>query len=123
MQQLLQQLKIMQYQRGTPQNTKVPNWPELAVHKVWPHAIRLPGVRERLPDEWTGGRRTDKGFFWDTVLGQHEAWVKTLVNNCTQQRRRRAAGKEIAVQNINIPANIVRMLLDHDFQIRGRCRP
>ena len=73
----------MQTKKEAPENITMKNWPELAVRKVWPFAIRLPGVRERLPAEWTGGLRTDKNFFWSTLIGQHEEWVKALVNNCT----------------------------------------
>ena len=120
MQQLLQQVKIMQFQRDTPQNAKVPNWPELAVHKVWEHATRLPGVRPRLPDEWTGGRRTDKGFFWSTVIGQHPEWVQHLVNDCTRQRQERAAARELPPQQINLPHEVAQMLMQHEFQIRRK---
>ena len=79
--------KIMLGKREAPENFTIPNWPELAVHKVWAHAIRMPGVRERLPNEYDGGRRTDKKFFWKVLVSQHETWVMALINNCNQQRR------------------------------------
>ena len=115
MQQLLQGEKIIQEQGSTPENPEVPNWPELAVRKVFPHAIRLPGVQDRLPDEWNGGLRTDKKFFWCTVVGQHPAWVKQLVDNCTRQRRLRAAARDMPRETINIRHDIARMLVDHEF--------
>ena len=120
MQQLLQRVKIMQHQREVPQNVKIPNWPELAVHRVWPHALRLPGVLERLPNEWNGGHRTDKGFFWSTMAGQHPDWVQHLINDCTRQRRIRAAARVLPRQTIQLDAGITEMLLQDEFQIRGR---
>ena len=83
MQQLLTGEKIIQTQRDAPQNHRIPNWPELSVRNVYPVATRLPGVLERLPDEWTGNLRTDKNFFWCTVRAQHPRWVMALVNDCT----------------------------------------
>ena len=110
----------MQFAREVPQNVKMSNWPELAVHKVWRHAVRLPGITERLPDEWDGGRRTDKAFFWSTVIGQHPDWVQRLVNDCTKKRRARATAKQLPRATIAIPENIARMLMGEEFQIRGK---
>ena len=95
LQQCLQGVKTMQTAKEVPDSVHIPVWPELAVKKVWPHAIRLPGVAERLPDEWDGGTRTDKKFFWGTVLAQHDEWVSSLVNDCTRQRAERAAGRDL----------------------------
>ena len=120
MQQLLQQLKIMQLQGETPENVRIPPWPELAVRAVWPHAIRMPGVRERLPDEWTGNLRTDKKFFWATVVGQHQEWVARLVDDCTRQRRLRAAAREIPRETIQLRPEVARMLVQHEFQIQRK---
>ena len=95
MHQLLLGEKVIQTQSEVPQNLQIPNWPELAVRKVFPEAIQLPGVAERLPNEWTGNMRTDRNFFWSTVVGQHERWVSMLLDNCTRQRRRRAAERQM----------------------------
>ena len=110
----------MQYQHDTPQNVKIPNWPELAVHRVWAHARRLPGVLERLPDEWMGGRRTDKGFFWSTVAGQHPDWVQHLNDDCTRQRRARAARRVLPQATIVIPMETARMLLAHETGVHSK---
>ena len=93
--QLLLEEKVVQTQSEVPTSINVPNWPELAVRKVWPFAIQLPGVAERLPDEWTGNLRTDRTFFWGTLIGQHRRWVADLVNDCTRQRRLRAAARHM----------------------------
>ena len=110
----------MQYQHDTPQNVKIPNWPELAVHRVWEHARKLPGVLERLPDEWRGGRRTDKGFFWSTVAGQHPDWVQHLIDDCTRQRRARAARRVLPQATIVIPMETARMLLAHETGVHSK---
>ena len=111
----------MQFSREVPENTRVPLWPELAVHKVWDHAIRLPGIKERLPDEWDGGRRTDKTFFWSTVIGQHDAWVQQLIDDCTRKRHSRGIKqKVIKHDNIPIRADIARMLIAHETGVQGK---
>ena len=74
-QQLLTEEKAMQTQIEVPVMATIPPWPELALRKVWPEALQLPGIRERLPDEWTGGARTDRRYFWITLIGQHKRWV------------------------------------------------
>ena len=112
---------MAQFTNEVPENIKVPLWPELAVHKVWPQAIRLPGVLQRLPDEWDGGRRTDKQFFWTTVIGQHEDWVLDLIDNCTRQRRYRAVKtKEERRDNIPIRLDIAKMLISHEVGVQGK---
>ena len=108
MHQLLQEEKTMQYQTDVPVHPNIPTWPELSVRAVWPEAIQLPGVRERLPDEWTGNLRTDRHFFWCTLIGQHSEWVAALVNDCTLQRRRRAEAKRLPRQTIQIRPDIAR---------------
>ena len=75
LQQLLTEEKAMQTQIEVPPMAAIPPWPELALRKVWPEALQLPGIRERLPDEWSGGSRTDRRYFWSTLIGQHKRWV------------------------------------------------
>ena len=106
--------------REAPENFTIPNWPELAVHKVWEHATQLPGISERLPEEWTGGRRTDKKFFWWTVLAQHPEWVQDLVNNCTRQRKLRALAAQQPPRPIQIRHDIALMLVKHEYAIKGK---
>ena len=112
--------KVMMTKREAPENFKMPTWPELAVHKVWEHAYQLPGVSDRLPDEYNGGRRTDKQFFWKVVIGQHEAWVSALVNDCAQQRKARAKARVMPPQTIAVRREITQMLTAHETGIRGK---
>ena len=108
----------MQYQNEVPVNPAVPPWPELSVRRVWDEALLLPGIRERLPDEWGGGVRTDRHFFWCTLIGQHAGWVSALVNDCTNKRRRRAEARQLPRQTIQIRPAIARSLLAHETGIR-----
>ena len=98
----------------------IPPWPELALRRVWPEALKLPGIRERLPDEWRGDARTDRRFFWCTLFGQHKRWVQDLLKDCGDQRRRRAAARQMPRQTIQIRPEMARRLLQHQTGIRGR---
>ena len=123
-QQLLQGVKVMQKQNEAAEDPDVPNWPELAVHKVWKHAEKLPGLLDRLPDEWQGGRRTDRQFFWASLIAIHEGWAMNLIDNCARQRKARKVKVKVQ-QQINMPirVDIARMLVAHETGIKlGKSR-
>lgn len=58
---------------------KVPIRPELSVEAVWPDAIQIPGVLDHFPDEWQGGRRVDRKFFWFVLCALHQDYVQHLI--------------------------------------------
>ena len=54
------------------------------------------------------------------MAAQHPQWVQHLLNDCTRQRKNRAAAKELPKETIPLDQEIANMLLSDEFQIRGR---
>ena len=57
------------------EDLKIPNWPELAVRKIWVYALKFDEFKRRVPDEWDGGLRTDRTFFWTILFSVSEEFV------------------------------------------------
>ena len=66
---------------------KVPMLPELAVAKIWPEAMKIPGVKDHLPDNWKDPHRIDRIFFWAVVCTFNEAYVRALIEDSYSQRK------------------------------------
>lgn len=95
---------------------KVPVLPELAIRRVWPDAIRIPGVMNYLPDEWHGARRVDRKFFWMILTTLHPEWVKTMIKGSREARRLHAERQTIPRQLLQpAPAWVENLLRDEGF--------
>ena len=80
-------------QNAVATDLAVPNWPELAMKKVWPMMIKFQVFRLRVPDEWDGGLRTDRNFAWAILYSVSEEFVVELVKDCRAQRSARIKAK------------------------------
>ena len=76
----------------------MPILPELSVGRIWRDAIRIPGFLDFMPDEWEGGRRVDRKFFWMVLTTQHPEWVKHLIKGSREARNRHREEMKIPQQ-------------------------
>ena len=102
----------------------VPVWPELAVPKIWPFAIKNPRVAKRMPDEWmsNGGRRADRTWFWKVLFAVDPPFAQQIIESCQSQRRAR---KVVKPQRPSIPVDQERleMLVSGDIPSHGKYLP
>lgn len=80
----------------------IPCWPELAVKKIWPLAIRLPGFVDYMPDEYEGGRRVDRTFFWGVLGTLNAEFVQHLVAQARTQRNAHRVQNAVPPTLINV---------------------
>jgi hypothetical protein len=66
-----------------------PLWEELGVQKIWPMALTVPHFMKYIPDEWEGGLRADRKFFWGILMFLNQDFTLGLVQDCEQQRKDR----------------------------------
>ena len=82
---------------------KVPIRPELSVATVWPDAIRIPGVSDHVPDEWDGGHRVDRKFFWGILTSLHPEYVQHLIKGSREARNAHRALQAVPQQQLLEP--------------------
>ena len=77
----------------------VPKWPELAVSRIWPEALKMPGFQQYVPDEWLRrGYPVPRDFFYGILGTVATEYTVFLIQDCRAQRvdlkEERAAVKE-----------------------------
>lgn len=65
---------------------KIPKIPELSVQRMWPLATRHPKIMGFLPDEWKGGPKTDRTFFFQIWVYLECAMVEEIISDVRKQR-------------------------------------
>jgi len=70
--------------RESINDAPVPNWPELAVARVWGHAKQFPEFNKRIPDEWDSGAslRADRKYFYGILRNVSGNLVSSLIEDC-----------------------------------------
>ena len=114
---LCQQKKVLPL--GKVVRLWVPHWPELAVEKIWPEAIKIPQFLDYCPDEWTG-TRVDRCYFWGILCTLATEYVTQLVDDCQAQRNENKRLREVPKDNIQPQEAWLDKLLGTDFIPSGR---
>lgn len=66
---------------------RVPKWPEFAVNKMWPHAIKSPEFIDFMPSSWGPGHRTaERKYFFKILASVDGDWLWANVQRITQAR-------------------------------------
>ena len=67
----------------------VPNWPQLAVKHVYDEAIKLPNVKDYLPEPTGKGenRLPERDFFWKVLYSLHPDWVDSLIQQASKKKK------------------------------------
>jgi hypothetical protein len=52
-----------------------PLWEELGIQKLWPMAMSVPNFMKYIPDEWEGGHRADRKYFWAVLMMLNESFT------------------------------------------------
>ena len=73
--------------KGACRRYKVPNLPELSIKRMWPEALKDRTFLKFMPDEWEGGKRVDRTFFWHVLTTLQPEYVDALIEDCRKQRR------------------------------------
>ena len=85
MQQILTNQKRF-FHKNQVRNLRIPIWPELAVHRIWPQAIQLPNFKDYMPSDWSGNSKTERPFFWAILVTMAPEFAEQLVLDCRRQR-------------------------------------
>jgi hypothetical protein len=60
----------------------IPLWPELAVKRIFSHAIRITRFANYIPSDWSAERKTERGFFWSILITIAPNYVEQIVTDC-----------------------------------------
>jgi hypothetical protein len=69
----------------------VPLLPELAVKNIWLQASEIPEFLSFMPNEWTGGKKADRNYFWGVLTALAEEYVVALLEDVRHIRYLRKA--------------------------------
>jgi hypothetical protein len=97
----------------------IPMWEELGVKKMWPTAMEIPGFMDFIPDEWDGGIRTDRDYFWSIVFHLAEGFTVGLIQDCTEQRAARLKQKAVGPNLTMIRPEFLELLAEFPFSSKG----
>jgi hypothetical protein len=100
----------------------IPQWEELGVKKQWSTAMQIPGFMDFIPDEWAGGIRADREYFWVIVFKLDENFTKSLIEDCAQQRHERSKMKAVGPNFTQILPEFLALLSEHQFHTKGKSR-
>ena len=68
----------------------MPNLEELCIKDHFEQALRLPGVKDFIPDHWSvDSHRLERKWFWKLMTALYPDFVRGLVDNVKHQRRER----------------------------------
>ena len=98
----------------------VPHWPELSVQRIWPLAIQFPLFFQYMPDEYDGGRRVDRGFFWGVLGTLEPEFVRHLVDEARRQRQVHRAARAVPPTLINVAPGWLGELLGGHYDPPGK---
>ena len=73
---------------------KIPLWPQLAIHRIWPLALRIRGILDYFPDEWTDSRKVNREFFFAIICTLAGDWITALIREIREQRENAAIEKK-----------------------------
>ena len=110
----------MLHQRDVNHAYKVPAWPELAVKMIWPYAVQFPDFRTYIPDEWEGGIRGDRPFFYTILQTIAPEYVSALINQCSELRAQRKSKAQLGTNLTSIQPHFINPLLEGNFVSRGK---
>ena len=99
----------------------VPMLPELAVPKLWDDALKIPGVRDYLPDNWRDAHRIDRDFFWIVVGTLNEAWVKAIIEDCYKQRHDERHRHATEPKGLVLTDEVLDLLMQNTYE-SSKCR-
>jgi hypothetical protein len=69
-------------------NVVIPKLPELAVHRQWVEAIKLPNFLKFMPDDFNGDSRTPRAFFYGVLCTLAPMYIKVLLENINELRHK-----------------------------------
>ena len=96
--------------------TTPPQWPELAITKLWPSVVACPLISKYLPDVKPAGKRQfDREFFWHVVATAHPEYYKKLVTDAIEQRNSMCQQAKKVHQIITIKSEILKEILETPF--------
>ena len=65
---------------------RVPNYPELAIKKMWPVLQAIPDIEMFLPDNWLPDmKRVDVKYVWKVAAFLDEVFVVKLLDECREK--------------------------------------
>ena len=68
----------------------VPKWPEFAIHKIWPQAMKNKRFRDAMPSSWGSGHRAPERDYVFKVLATVEFdWLWGNVQRIISEREKR----------------------------------
>ena len=75
------------------------NWPEFALKKIWPHAVKNPQFFYYIPEGWSldeGGRTPEKAYVWAIICTLEPEFIMWNMNDIWKKRN---AHRDSAVVN------------------------
>ena len=105
----------MLQQRHVNHAVKIPTWPELAVVLIWPSAQMFPDFLKYVPDEWRGGPRADRSFFYTVLQTLAPEYVSALLQECRELRDQRKVKASLGANLTSIQAQFLGPLLQGPF--------
>ena len=79
-------------------HVQIPLWPELSLAAIYPAAMRIPGLLDHFPDEWSNTKRVDRKFFWAILTTDHPEYVKNLIRGARDSRNAHQAQRAVPQQ-------------------------
>ena len=93
----------------------MPLLPELAVKNLWSHVSLIPDFLSYMPNEWVGGKKADRNYFWGVLTAIAEEYVVALVDDVRAIRATRKASLANAPRLIQIEDGWIGPLLSGNF--------
>lgn len=93
----------------------MPLLPELAIKKLWSQVILIPDFLSYMPNEWAGGKKADRNYFWGVLTAIAEEYVVALVDDVRKIRATRKASVINAPRVIQIEEGWIGHLLSGNF--------
>ena len=94
----------------------VPGWPELAVSKIWPLAVQLPGFLAHMPHEWHATHhKVERDFFYGILATSNPDFLRQLIMDCQDQRAVAAMGRVKKQKFLDIKPEVLEALLRENF--------
>ena len=93
----------------------IPPWPELSVKYIWAQAIKFPGFLDRMPEDWSATKKTERQFFWNTLGTLCPEYVTHLIKDCRAQRAQARAARESVHRPVQAASRWLAQLVEQPF--------